>query len=124
MTTNEAPTYVCRGCSFPTVYSRTDEPPAHLLCRNCASNQVGDLIDQLEGTRRKLQQTLEAADDPGLPPDHVKDILRGEIQAILQVVGKVDCQHVWVKYHAPEDLELETVVWCRDCGVHRSEVVA
>lgn len=31
-------------------------------------------------------------------------------------------KHTWIKYHAPEDLELETVIWCKECGRHRVEV--
>ena len=32
-----------------------------------------------------------------------------------------NCSHTWVRYHAPGDDELERVVWCKDCGVHKKE---
>lgn len=34
------------------------------------------------------------------------------------------CEHVWVRYLAEGDPELATVVWCRDCGVHRAAIRA
>ena len=30
-------------------------------------------------------------------------------------------KHRWIKYHAPEDKELETVIWCADCGLSQLE---
>jgi predicted nucleic acid-binding Zn-ribbon protein len=30
-------------------------------------------------------------------------------------------EHRWVKYHAPDDPELETVIWCLSCGLHKVE---
>ena len=36
-------------------------------------------------------------------------------------VELLPCKHTWVRRHAPDDPELETVVWCDECGIHKAE---